>query len=172
MTTLYVGNLPFSATEAEIRSLFEQHGKVDSVKIINDRETGKPRGFAFVDMTSTEAQAAYRALIDLENVGNEVRAGAWNGLGDILSQDKANAKNAEKLTEALFMYLRGVVEFGPAPGEGTGEYERALASSSRVFQQLSDLETDDARKKQNAQRSKQRLEQLRKEFPNSIYLKS
>jgi len=36
MTTLYVGNLPFSATEAEIRSLFEQHGQVESVKIIND----------------------------------------------------------------------------------------------------------------------------------------
>jgi hypothetical protein len=45
MTTLYVGNLPFSATEAEIRSLFEQHGKVDSVKIINDR-TRATRGIA------------------------------------------------------------------------------------------------------------------------------
>ena len=121
---------------------------------------------------SAEAQAAYRALIELDNVGNEVLAGAWNGLGDIVAQDAAKAKNAEKLTEALFMYLRGVVEFGPAPGEGTSEYERALASSGRVFQQLSDLETDDARKKQNAQRSKQRLDQLRKEFPNSIYLKS
>jgi outer membrane protein assembly factor BamD (BamD/ComL family) len=119
-----------------------------------------------------EAKKAYMALIDLENVGNEVRAGAWNGLADIHFQDAAKAKNAEKLTEALLMYLRGVVEFAPAPGEGTGEYERSLASASRVFQQLSDLETDDARKKQQAQRSKQRIEQLRKEFPNSIYLKS
>jgi len=58
MTTLYVGNLPFSATEAEIRSLFEQHGQVDSVKIINDRETGRPRGFCFVDMPADDAQKA------------------------------------------------------------------------------------------------------------------
>jgi hypothetical protein len=50
MTTIYVGNLPFTATEDEVRSLFERYGKVDSVKLINDRETGRPRGFAFVDM--------------------------------------------------------------------------------------------------------------------------
>ena len=119
---------------------------------------------------SAEAQNQYRALIDLADVGNEVVAGAWNGLADIVSQDATKAKNAEKLTEALFMYLRGVVEFGPAPGEGTGEYERSLANASRVFHQLSELETDDARKKTNAQRSKQRLDQLRKEFPSSIHL--
>jgi RNA recognition motif-containing protein len=58
MTTLYVGNLPFSATEADIRSLFEQHGHVDSVKIINDRDTGRPRGFCFVDMPSDDARKA------------------------------------------------------------------------------------------------------------------
>ena len=62
MTTLYVGNLPFSATEAEIRSLFEQHGTVDSVKIINDRETGRPRGFCFVDMPAADAEKAAGAL--------------------------------------------------------------------------------------------------------------
>ena len=62
MTTLYVGNLPFSATEAEIRSLFEQHGQVDSVKIINDRETGRPRGFCFVDMPPDAAQQAMAGL--------------------------------------------------------------------------------------------------------------
>jgi len=50
MTTIYVGNLPFTATEDEVRALFERHGKVESVKLINDRETGRPRGFAFVDM--------------------------------------------------------------------------------------------------------------------------
>jgi RNA recognition motif-containing protein len=52
MTTIYVGNLPFTATEDEVRSLFERYGKVDSVKLINDRETGRPRGFAFVDMAA------------------------------------------------------------------------------------------------------------------------
>ena len=62
MTTIYVGNLPFSATEEEIRGLFEKHGKVESVKLINDRETGRPRGFAFVDMSSTDAQTAIAQL--------------------------------------------------------------------------------------------------------------
>ena len=52
MTTIYVGNLPFSATEQDIKVLFERHGKVDSVKLINDRETGKPRGFGFVESVS------------------------------------------------------------------------------------------------------------------------
>ena len=86
MTTLYVGNLPFSATETEIRSLFEQHGKVDSVKIINDRETGKPRGFAFVDMTTTEAEAAIQKLNGFQMNGralrvNEARERAPRGPG-------------------------------------------------------------------------------------------
>ena len=50
MTTIYVGNLPFSATETDVRSLFEKHGTVQSVKLVNDRETGRPRGFGFVEM--------------------------------------------------------------------------------------------------------------------------
>ena len=62
MTSLYVGNLPFSATEAELRSLFEPHGQVDSVKLINDRETGRPRGFGFVEMPAEDAQKAIAAL--------------------------------------------------------------------------------------------------------------
>ena len=57
MTTIYVGNLPFNATEQDVKALFERHGKVESVKLINDRETGKPRGFGFVDMPQAEAQS-------------------------------------------------------------------------------------------------------------------
>jgi len=45
---IYVGNLPFSATEDELRELFERHGAVQSVALINDRETGRPRGVGFV----------------------------------------------------------------------------------------------------------------------------
>jgi RNA recognition motif-containing protein len=73
MTTLYVGNLPFSATEAEVRELFEQHGKVDSVKIINDRDTGRPRGFCFVDMPAEDAQKAIAALGGFEMNGRALR---------------------------------------------------------------------------------------------------
>jgi hypothetical protein len=61
MTTIYVGNLPFSATEQDIKVLFERHGKVDSVKLINDRETGKPRGFGFVEMGFGERRPRSRA---------------------------------------------------------------------------------------------------------------
>ena len=73
MTTLYVGNLPFSATEAEIRGLFEQHGQVDSVTIINDRETGRPRGFGFVEMPQADAQRAMQALNGFNMGGRPLR---------------------------------------------------------------------------------------------------
>jgi len=60
---LYVGNLPFSVTEAELRELFGRHGSVDSVSVITDRETGRPRGFAFVEMSEPSAATdAIRAL--------------------------------------------------------------------------------------------------------------
>ena len=49
---IYVGNLPFNANDDEIRSLFEQYGTVETVHIVMDRETGRPRGFAFVEMSS------------------------------------------------------------------------------------------------------------------------
>ena len=59
---LYVGNLPFSALEDEIRDLFAAHGEVESVALINDRETGRPRGFGFVEMDDAGADAAVEAL--------------------------------------------------------------------------------------------------------------
>ena len=61
---LYVGNLPFSSTEQDIRQLFEQHGSVDSVNVITDRETGRPRGFAFVELS--DASAADKAIRTLD----------------------------------------------------------------------------------------------------------
>ena len=66
---LYVGNIPFSATEAELRSLFEKHGGVATVNIITDRETGRPRGFAFVEMEG--ADSAISAL-DQKEFGGRV----------------------------------------------------------------------------------------------------
>ncbi|HEV8630907.1 MAG TPA: RNA-binding protein [Thermoanaerobaculia bacterium] len=62
MKRLYVGNLPFSATEDEVRELFEQHGRVQSCSLINDRETGQPRGFGFVEMDDQDADSAVEAL--------------------------------------------------------------------------------------------------------------
>ena len=58
---IYVGNLPFSASDDEIRSLFGEHGEVEAVNLITDRDTGRPRGFGFVEMSSG-ADEAIRAL--------------------------------------------------------------------------------------------------------------
>ena len=62
MKRIYVGNLPFSATEDEISALFAQHGTVNSVNLITDRETGRPRGFGFVEMEGDGADEAISAL--------------------------------------------------------------------------------------------------------------
>ena len=62
MTKLYVGNLPFSATEDAVRTLFSVHGTVEKISLINDRDTGRPRGFAFVEMSSADATRAQQAL--------------------------------------------------------------------------------------------------------------
>jgi RNA recognition motif-containing protein len=73
MTTIYVGNLPFNATDQDVKVLFERHGQVQSVKLVNDRETGKPRGFGFVEMGSAEAQAAIQALNGYQMNGRPLR---------------------------------------------------------------------------------------------------
>ena len=71
---LYVGNLPFSVTEAELRDVFARHGDVQSVNVITDRETGRPRGFGFVEMgSSSAAEDAIRALDGSELGGRSLR---------------------------------------------------------------------------------------------------
>ena len=62
MTKLFVGNLPFSATEQSVRALFEPHGTIESIALINDRETGRPRGFGFIEMSNSDASKAMQAL--------------------------------------------------------------------------------------------------------------
>ncbi|MFW5792204.1 MAG: RNA recognition motif domain-containing protein [Desulfohalobiaceae bacterium] len=59
---IYVGNLPWSATEEEVRAAFEAYGEVSSVKLIEDRETGRPRGFGFVEMDDAGASEAIKNL--------------------------------------------------------------------------------------------------------------
>ncbi len=62
MTKLYVGNLPFTATDDSVRALFAAHGTVEKVSLIADRDTGRPRGFAFVEMANADAARAMQAL--------------------------------------------------------------------------------------------------------------
>jgi len=73
MTTIYVGNLPFSATEQDVRAMFEAHGDVRSVAIVNDRGTGRPRGFGFVEMGEEAALAAIAALDGQPMQGRSLR---------------------------------------------------------------------------------------------------
>lgn len=63
MTNIYVGNLPYSTTDQELRQMFEEFGQVDRTSIVMDRETGRSRGFGFVEMSNdAEGQAAIAAL--------------------------------------------------------------------------------------------------------------
>lgn len=73
MKTIYVGNLPYSASEGEVRQLFAQHGNVYSVKLVNDRQTGEPRGFGFVKMDTTAAMVAIEALAGHDFGGRPLR---------------------------------------------------------------------------------------------------
>ena len=67
---MYVGNLTFEATEAEIRELFSEHGPVNEVAVVMDRETNRPRGFAFVTMNTKEG---------MDNAIKQLDGKAWNG---------------------------------------------------------------------------------------------
>lgn len=78
MKKIYVGNLPFSATESEVSDLFSQHGTVHSVALIEDRATGRPRGFGFVEMDEEAADAAIQALDGTEMGGRNLRVNQAN----------------------------------------------------------------------------------------------
>lgn len=73
MKKLYVGNLPFSTTEAELTELFAKHGRVLTARIVTDRETGKSRGFGFVEMEDEGARAAITTLNGYELGGRRLR---------------------------------------------------------------------------------------------------
>jgi RNA recognition motif-containing protein len=63
-TKLYVGNLPYETTEADLQALFEQSGAVSTINVVRDRATGQARGFAFVEMS--DAEGAQRAITELD----------------------------------------------------------------------------------------------------------
>ena len=73
MKTLYVGNLVYAVTRDEVSDLFSQFGEVFSVKIINDRESGKPKGFGFVEMEDEAALKAIEALNEKDFRGRNIR---------------------------------------------------------------------------------------------------
>jgi cold-inducible RNA-binding protein len=90
---IYVGNMSYDTEESDLRKAFEAHGSVDSVAIITDRDTGRSKGFGFVEMSNdTEAQAAIDAMNDKDFMGrtlkvnkarprNDNRGGGRGGFG-------------------------------------------------------------------------------------------
>ena len=72
MKNIFVGNLDFAATDSSVRTIFERYGTVDRVNLVTDRDTGRSRGFAFVEMTNTEE--ADRAIAGLNGTDFEGRA--------------------------------------------------------------------------------------------------
>lgn len=73
MTKLYVGNLPFTATDESVRQLFAKHGTVEKVSLISDRDTGRPRGFGFVEMNNADASRAMQALNGADMEGRALK---------------------------------------------------------------------------------------------------
>jgi cold-inducible RNA-binding protein len=73
MAKIYVGNLPFSADEAAVRALFAQHGTVESVALITDRDTGQPRGFGFVEMSQADAARSIQSLNGFQMDGRSLK---------------------------------------------------------------------------------------------------
>jgi RNA recognition motif-containing protein len=101
MKNIFIGNLDFSATESSVRALFEPYGRVDRVNLITDRDTGSPRGFAFVEMAdSTEADRAIAAL-NGANLGgralnvNEARPKNEGGRGGFSRRPQGGGRRRE-----------------------------------------------------------------------------
>ena len=73
MKKIYVGNLPFSTTDDDLRDLFARHGEVGSASVVMDRETGRSRGFGFVEMDTASADTAITALNGRDVGGRSLR---------------------------------------------------------------------------------------------------
>lgn len=87
---IYVGNIPYNTTEDQIREMFEQFGAVSAVKMITDRDTGRFRGFAFVEMDNDEAQTAINALNDADHDGRKLQV---NEAKEKTDQDRRPKRN-------------------------------------------------------------------------------
>jgi RNA recognition motif-containing protein len=71
---IYVGNMSYETSEADLRTAFEAHGQVDTVTVITDRDTGRAKGFGFIEMSSdTEAKAAMEALNEKDFQGRSLK---------------------------------------------------------------------------------------------------
>ena len=110
MAKIYVGNLPFTASEADIRALFSQHGTVESVSLPTDRETGRPRGFGFVEMSQSDASRAIQNLNGQDMGGRPLRVNE--------AQDKPRRAAAVVRVAAAAVAATGVIPVAAAAVAG------------------------------------------------------
>ena len=93
--TIYVGNLPYRANEAAIRKLFSEHGLVLSVRLVKDRDTGKRRGYGFVEMPAAAADTAIAALNEAEYLQRTLKVREANEKKESLKPEDESANSAE-----------------------------------------------------------------------------
>jgi RNA recognition motif-containing protein len=137
---IYVGNLPFTADESQVRALFEPSGGVREVRIVEDRETGRPRGFAFVEMNSdAEAEAAIKAVHGLNFGGrtltvNEARErenrGGGGGGGGVVAATAAAVAVATAAAAAATAVAAAAVAAAPAAAVAAVAADRSPESLS------------------------------------------
>ncbi|MCK6448959.1 MAG: hypothetical protein L6Q99_21395 [Planctomycetes bacterium] len=154
---------------AEARAAYEAAEKAATDGDAADQEARLGRARCLIG--EGKRSDAEPILNDLKKTGtsNVVLAGAWNSLGELLTEDGKSKRNTETLIDALYAHLRGIVQYQPLPGEPTREYERALAGAHLVCKYISELETNGERKRTYKARSDEHLARLVKEFPNSAY---
>ena len=116
-----------------------------------------------------EAEQLFRTLTR-EEAPAHVLAGAWNGLAAKWADEGRDRKDIERLYEALYGYLRGVVQYVPRAGEPTTEYQRALAGAAQCFRFISQLEKTPEKKRRYEELADEHLAQLRAEYPGSRFL--
>ncbi len=90
---IFVGNIAYNTTEDQIRNLFEQFGEVSSVKMINDRDTGRFRGFGFVEMSDEEGQTAISALNETEQYGRQLQVNEAKERTERPQRERRNFRN-------------------------------------------------------------------------------
>ena len=110
MNNIFVGNLSPDATKQDIRSMFDTHGTVERFRMMTDRETGQPRGFAFVEMTEdTAAEQAIAALNGTDLTGRAIHVNAarpqlyrnsGNG-GSLFKKDSGEARTINDKNDSL-----------------------------------------------------------------------
>ncbi len=137
--------------------------------LVQEAKLGRAR-MLLAEGKAAETEPLLRGLV-MESQNPRVQSGAWNGLGEIALADGRARKNGDRILEALYAHLRTVVQYKPLPGESTAEYERALSGSATCFKYLSELEQNTEKKKLLRDRERERDEQLKREFPNSAFLK-